>query len=280
MYKLFQRLFNIHPSYSFRYGALAGVCLLGIAGLSGCTATGGNKSTQDSIMTTFDMTEGRKRAIIRLQLAAGYFERNQLEIALDEVKRAIAADPRYSTAYNMRGLIYAQLGDKATAEANFRRALGLNSTDGDAQHNLGYVLCEQGRYDEARGFFAAALENPLYRNKQKTHRAQAQCESRSGNTGTAESQLLKVYEAGQRTPMTANALAEVYYKKRDYRRAALYARQANANNAGNAATLWLAIKIEHKLKNPAAVNRYVRLLREYHPNSKELQMLKRGEWND
>lgn len=263
-----------------RLWRVAGVGVLGLA-LLGCTATsGGKQASQDSIMTSFDMTEARKRAIIRLQLAAGYLERNQLEIALDEVKRAIASDPKYSLAYNMRGLIYAQIGDKPTAEASFRRALSLNSNDGDAQHNLGYVLCEQGRYAESRSFFAAALANPLYRNKAKTHRAQAHCETRSGNTVTAESQLLKLYEGGQRDPMTANALAEVYYKKRDYRRAALYARQANDKNAGNAATLWLAIKIEHKLKNQAAVNRYVRLLREYHPKSQELQMLKRGAWND
>lgn len=262
----------------WRTGALC-ACLVVLVG---CAANTGARSaaTKDSIMTSFDMTEGRKRAIIRLQLAAGYFERNQLEIALDEVKRAIAADPNYSMAYNMRGLIYAQIGDKAIAESNFRRALALNSNDGDAQHNLGLVLCEQGRYAEARNFFAAALANPLYRNKEKTHRAQAHCETQSGNTATAESQLLKIYQEGQRTPMTANALAELYYKKKDYRRAALYARQANTNNAGNAATLWLGIKIEHKLKNQAAVNRYVRLLREYHPNSKELQLLKRGAWND
>lgn len=269
-------MFNLQQIW--RAGALC-TCL---AVLTGCAARTGGKiaAGKDSIMTSFDITPERKRSIIRLQLAAGYLERNQLEIALDEVKRAISADPKHSLAYNMRGLIYARIGDKATAESNFRHALSLNSNDGDAQHNLGFVLCEQGRYDEARSFFAAALANPLYRNKEKTRRAQAHCATRSGNTADAESQLLKAYEGGQRDPLTANALAEIYYKKQDYRRAALYARQANANNAGNAATLWLGIKIEHKLKNQAAVNRYVRLLREYHPNSKELQLLKRGAWND
>jgi Tfp pilus assembly protein PilF len=38
-----------------------------------------------------------KRANIRLQLAVGYYSAGKLEIALDEVKQAIAADPDMPT---------------------------------------------------------------------------------------------------------------------------------------------------------------------------------------
>ena len=57
---------------------------------TGCasgTAGKGYTPSPGEIMTSSDITEARRRAIIRLQLAVGYLERGQLEVALDEVKR-------------------------------------------------------------------------------------------------------------------------------------------------------------------------------------------------
>ncbi len=248
---------------------------------TGCANSGGiGGQSSGDIMTSSDMTDARRRALIRLQLAAGYLERGQLTVALDEVKRAVVADPGYSVAYNMRGLIYAQLEDKALAEESFRRALSLNARDGDAQHNLAYVLCEQGRYAQANQFFDAALGNPLYQNKEKTRIAQAVCEIKSGNTATGEALLLSAYEEGARSPMVANALAEVYYQRQDYRRAALYASQANVRGGASAASLWLAMKIEQQLGNSDGMARYARQLRENFPDSRELRLYERGAWNN
>ncbi len=261
----------------WRACAVLSLCLLGA--LAGCAGSG-TSSTSGDIMTSSDMTDARRRAIIRMQLAMGYLERDQYEIALDEVKRALVADPSFSAAQSMRGLIYIRLGDKAMAEESFRRAIALNPRDGDAQQNLAFVLCEQGRYNEARGFFDAALANPLYQNKSKTRIAKAVCEVKSGNTGGAEALLLSAYEEEGRSPIAANALADLYYGRQDYRRAAMYASQANAATYASAASLWLAIKIEHQLGNQAGVTRYARQLRENFPDSRELRLYERGAWNN
>ncbi|MDO5654467.1 MAG: type IV pilus biogenesis/stability protein PilW [Brachymonas sp.] len=250
-----------------------------LAALSGC-ASSGTSSSSSEYMTSSDMTDERRRAIIRLQLAAEYMGNGQYEIALDEVKRAIAADPGYSIAYNMRGLAYVQLGEKSLAEESFRRALALNNRDGDAQHNLAFVLCEQGRYSEARQFFEAAHANPTYRNKDRTRVAQAVCETKTGNFAGAESLLISLYEEGGRSPQAASALADLYVQQRDYRKAALYASQANVRSSATPASLWQGIKIERQLGNTETVTRYARQLRESFPDSRELQLYERGAWNN
>lgn len=266
----------------FRPATISAALLLGLTVLqTGCASKPSSyTSSPGEIMTSSDITEARRRAIIRLQLAVGYLERGQLEVALDEVKRALVADPSYSAAFDMRGLIYAQLGDKVLAEESFRRALSLNSRDGSAQHNLAYVLCEQKKFGQARQHFEAALANPLYQDKEKTRVAQAICEIQSGQIATGESMLLNAYEEGTRSPIIANALAQVYYDRQDYRRAALYASQANVRNSGNPASLWLAMKIEHHLGNQSGVLRYAQQLRERFPDSRELRLYERGAWNN
>ena len=108
-------------------------------------------------MTESDETEARKRARIRMELAIGYFEQGKTNVALDELKQVIAADPTFADAYNLRGLIYMRLNDFGQAEDSFRRAVALNPRDSNAQHNYGWLLCQQGRYDDAQRAFDAAL---------------------------------------------------------------------------------------------------------------------------
>ena len=57
--------------------------------------------------------------------AAGYYERGQMDVALEELNTAVKLDPNYAPAYNIYGLVYAMLGEDRKAEQNFERALQL-----------------------------------------------------------------------------------------------------------------------------------------------------------
>ena len=74
--------------------------------------------TRDRV-TASDEPEAQKRARARMELASAYYSRGQMTTALDQVKLAIAADPLYGEAFNLRGLIYSNLGEKTLAEESF-----------------------------------------------------------------------------------------------------------------------------------------------------------------
>src|SRR5207237_1429003 len=67
-----------------------------------------------------DQTNTARRAQLRLELASGYFGRGQTTTALDEVKQALALDPNLAEGYNLRGLIYAGMGEERLADESFR----------------------------------------------------------------------------------------------------------------------------------------------------------------
>ena len=123
-----------------------GVLLAGISSISGCaipsSGVSGTDLRSDRIMTP-EASEMRRRAHIRLELAANYFESGKTTIALDEVKQALIANPVYVDAYNLRGLIYMQLDDYAKAEESFKRALVINNTASGIMHNYAWLLCQQ-----------------------------------------------------------------------------------------------------------------------------------------
>ena len=54
-----------------------------------------------------------------------------------------------------------QVNDPRLAEESFRRAVVLNPGDGNTLHNLGWLHCQQRRFDEADRAFEQALASPL-----------------------------------------------------------------------------------------------------------------------
>lgn len=136
---------------SARAAGLALLCTwVALVGLAGCAASGGTAGGASvpatDIVTASDETEARKRARIRTELAVNYFEQGQTTVALDEIKQALAADPTYADAFNLRALIFMRLGDVRQTEESFRRAVALNPRDADIAHNFGWFLCEQRRF--------------------------------------------------------------------------------------------------------------------------------------
>ena len=105
----------------------------------------------------------QRRAEIHTELGAGYYERGQMDIAIEELNEAVKLDPNNAKAYNIFGLVYTVLGEDAKAEQNFQRALALAPHDPDIRQNWGWYLCTHGRAKESIPEFDAAIRNPLYK---------------------------------------------------------------------------------------------------------------------
>lgn len=246
--------------------------------LGGCAAppTGG-----DEIRTASDQSDGEKRARVRLELASAYFGRGQANTALDEVKQALAAKPDLPEAFNLRGLIYASLGEVKLAEDSFKRALQLRAKDVDTLHNYGWFLCQLRRYDEAEAQFQLALAQPQYLDAPRSLFALGVCQARQGRWAEAEASLSRSYELDPANPGTALNLSEVLYRRGEYERARFYIRRVNAvSEQSNAQSLWLAARIERRLGNMAGVGDFGRQLRDRFPDSTEALRYQRGQFDE
>ena len=236
---------------------IVGCCVLAIAGLVGCATTnvgGDSVPVAQDIGTDSDRSPERKRAAIRLELALAYFQEGKNTIALDEVKMALATDPSYFDAYNLRGLIYMALNDQGLAQASFAKALGLRPKDPDVLHNLGWLKCQQNQFSQAIAHFAEALANPQYGARAKSLMTLGLCQIRAGLKPQAEANLLKAYEYDAGNPVTGFNLASLMFERGDLQRARFYIRRLNNSSFGNAESMWLGMRIEQRLGNTEAVS--------------------------
>lgn len=255
--------------------------------LAGCvntrtTTTGLVGSGADSGTTVVtDVDENnRRRARLRMELAAGYFEQGQTSVALEELKQVLTIDPNYADAYNLRGLVYMRLEDAGLAEDSFRRAVAINPRDANTRHNYGWLLCQQSRYGDAAQQFAAALAVPSYTDRAKTLMTQGVCELKAGQRQQAERSLQQAYELDAGNPVIGFNLASVLAQREEWSRAQFYIRRVNNSPSANAETLWLGIKVERKLNNREAVAQLGGQLQRRFPQSREAMAYERGNFND
>jgi type IV pilus assembly protein PilF len=259
---------------------LALVACLQLAGCASGDGLTGQGTQGAELVTESDEPENRRRARIRLELAVGYFEQGQTTVALDELKQSLAADPTFGEAYNLRGLVYMRLNDYALAEESFRRAIALNPSDSRSYHNYGWLMCQQGKYDQAEQMFVKALSNPTYGDRPKTHLTQGLCQLRAGKRVEAEASFVRAYELDAGNPVIGYNLANLLFQRGELVRAQFYIRRINNSELANAETLWLGIKVEHRLNNRDAVEQLASQLRKRFAQSPEMARYDRGAFNE
>src|SRR5215813_14747753 len=153
-------------------------------------------------------TSPHDRARIHTDLASGYYERGQMDVALDELKLSASLDPNYAQTYNIYGLVYAVLGEDRNAEQNFDRALQLAPNDSDIHHNWGWYLCQHKREREALGQFELAVRNPLYKTPEIALVNAGRC-SQPFDEKAAESYYRRALAVQPGNPLASLGLAQI-----------------------------------------------------------------------
>src|SRR6266571_3579748 len=94
-------------------------CALGLAVLvllSGCSGKQTAPEPQPpSPPPPAQLANPQVRAQLHTDLGAGYYERGQMDVALEELNMAVRVDPNCAPAYTVFGLVYATLGDDRKA---------------------------------------------------------------------------------------------------------------------------------------------------------------------
>ena len=265
---------------SVRFGGVLALAALLLAFFTGCASSPGQGSLYD-LKTSSDQTDADKRARVRMELAAGYFSRGQATTALDEVKLALAARPDLPEAFNLRGLIYATLGEALLAEESFRRALQLAPRDADVMNNYAWFLCQSSRLPEADALFRQALAQPQYRDTVRTLMAQGICLARAQRWPEAEAALSRAYELDPGNPVSGFHLSDLLFRRGEYERARFYVRRLHQRREfATPQSLWLAVRLERRLGDTTAMRTWGQQLLERFPQSPETLMYEKGRFDE
>ena len=252
-----------------------------VALLAACAGSGG--SGRAELATSSDQTADQKRALIRMQLAIEYYEQGQMAVALDEIKKALQADPGLADAYGVRALIYMGMKEPALAEDNFLRALSLAPHNPDLSNNYGLFLCQNGRAAQSIAYFDAALSNRAYQWPAQALNNAGSCSLKMNQLANAERYLLQALAITPDLAATSANLARLYYERGDDVRAGEFISRLGKTakmESLSADVVWLAIKVQHRLGDGGAQAGWVTQLRRHHFATPEYAAYQRGTFDD
>jgi type IV pilus assembly protein PilF len=254
--------------------------LIACGALTGCAQSPPLSATQANTVETGTLTGGvgdpRNRARVHTELASAYFERGNVGVALEELRIAVEADPTYAPTFNVLGLVHMDLRENAVAQQHFERALRLSPNDPDINNNYGWFLCQSGREEQSIAYFLAALKNPLYNHPARSYVNAGLCAIRKNNERDAFDYFQRALRSEPDNLQALLNLASIQYKRGQLESARGYIGRFNKLVEPTAESLWLALRIERKLRDKAAENTLATQLRRRFSGSQEYQDMLKG----
>jgi len=235
--------------------------------------------TAESSTIVGDVGDPRNRAKARVDLAALYYGRGNMAIALEELRSAAASDPNYPPVHGMFGLVYMELKENQLAAQSFSRALQLAPNDSDINHNYGWFLCQTGREADSLKYFLNAIRNPLYPTPWRSYSTAGQCMLKTGKVAEAEAYFQQALKLDPDEPISVLKLGQIRLRQGNYDEARRLVSRFHKLEDPNPESLWLATRVERKLGERLAETGFANQLRRRFPQSPEYQLLQRGEYD-
>lgn len=217
------------------------------------------------------------RAQLHAEIAAGYYERGQMDVALHELGEAAKLDPKNAKIYNVYGLVYAMLGENAKAEANFRSALELAPNDSEIRQNWGWFLCSHGKPREAIPEFDLAVRNPLYRTPDIALVNAGKCSAEIGDNRRADEYYRRALAVNPQSTTAAYNLSLLKFREDRMDEARVLIRRVTQQTTAPPEALYLGMCIERRLGDRATEASYVSQLRNRYPESPEARAIPPGK---
>jgi type IV pilus assembly protein PilF len=254
--------------------------LLAVAALAGCQSDSSKQQQPppQPIQQPPPLQEAPApiRAQLHQEIAAGFYERGQMDVAIQELNQAVKLDPKNAKIYNVYGLVYATLGEEAKAQTNFLAALELAPSDSEIRQNWGWYLCTHGRPRESIPEFEQAFRNPLYKTPDIALTNAGRCSVEIGDKASAEDYYKRALTINPNNVSAAYSYALLQYRASKLPEARALIRRVNQlpNPAPDA--LYLGMCVERKLGDSASEASYVSQLKNRYPDSAEARAIPPG----
>lgn len=239
-----------------------------------------NGCAQQSVHGDLTAEQHQKRmqqsAKIHTELAAEYYHRGQLGIAIDEITEALQADASYAPAHNVLGLVYMALHDNDMAHKNFKQALTLTPNDPEVHNNYGWFLCQRmpQQMDKAMDHFLVAIRDRMYSTPERSFANAGACEIKRGDYDAAAEYFRRALLIQSNYSPAVVGLIEVDFRKGSVAGAKTSLSKHMQRSKLTPEGLWLAIQIEREMGDQYAADSYQFQLQKHFPNSKEAMALR------
>ena len=248
---------------------------LGSSLLLGLVLTACN--TQSGRLAQLETTPDKNPEDLYIKLGVQYIQLGNFNIALKNLKKALAINPRSSDAHDTIGILYQQLKRPSQARTHFQQAVSLRSGNARAHNNYGRFLCAQGEIRVAQQQFKQAYENPLYSNQIVALTNAGSCALDNNDLEQAEQHLRRALKQNPTFSPALIEMATLRSKQGKHLLARAFLQRFQETQAKpTAKILWLGVQTELALGDKRAALQYKKILFEQFPQSKQAMLARQA----
>lgn len=207
------------------------------------------------------------------QLAALYMQKNDLKQAEGLLKKAIGFDDKYVPAHTMLAILDWRIQRFDDANREFRAAIAIDPSNGDANNNYGKFLCTRGQYQDAMKYFQRALADPFYKTPAVANTNAGECQLKNNDGAGAEAHLAKALQIDASYGPALLAMAQVRLQQGDAFNARGFLQRFESAGQATPESLLLGYRIAAKLGDKDAASSYSNRLEDQFPDSSEAKSL-------
>lgn len=210
---------------------------------------------------------------VYLQLGIRYMDLNKLELAKENLIKALEKDSNNARAHGALAYLYEKISHYDLAKQHYDAALGLTPDDIGIQNNYGKFLCDRRQFDRGLGLLTQATSNLLNDRPWMATTNAARCHLGMGQRSQAIVLLKQALGLNSQYSAALFEMQKISYQMGDYRAAEDYLQRYLGEASHTAETLWIGIQTEQALGNMSLANEYRTLLLDKFPNSNEAKQV-------
>jgi type IV pilus assembly protein PilF len=217
-----------------------------------------------------------KAARINAQLAVAYLKQNDVVAAREKIEKALTQNAHDSGVQSSAGLVYERLQEPDKAEAHYAAAMRYSPNDPDMQNNYAVFECRRGKWDKGLKMFEQAAKNPAYANPEVAYSNAGVCARDAKNLPRAEELFRKALSIRSDYPDALLQLTDLSLERGNALAARAFLERYFAGARATPESLLLGVRIEHKLGDRHAEDRYADRLEHEFADSDQARRLHEG----
>lgn len=227
--------------------------------LVGCAQTGARP--QRAYDEPTNRSDPNSPAMLNVKMGVAYFERNDTDLAIEKLKRALDHEPKLAIAHSALALVYSSMGAENEAAKHYKASVKFAPNDPVILNNYGTFLCQRGEFKEAVKYYKRTLSNPFYKTPETVHENAGVCLMQDNLMTEAEQHFRAALAVNPEMTVSLYNMAIIMAGQDQPLKARAFIQRLDRLQHLDERLLTVAYQVERKLGNVKVANEYLARLR-------------------
>ena len=220
------------------------LCVMSVV-LSACGQNPSRRSAH--LQSDLEQPSENSPEMINVRLGVGYYERDDIDTAIEKLQKAIKINPKLAIAHSVLAVVYGSINAQSDARRHYELSVKYAPNDPVILNNYGSYLCQQGEFKQAVTYYERIVSNPFYKNTETAHENAGVCLMGDDRYQEAEQHFRQALKINPQMPTSLYNMVIIKAGQREHLKARAFIQRLESLVQLDEKMLTIAYQVETKL---------------------------------